>query len=134
MDSDATLLESFEGLGDPPVVAMSGELWQRLQDEKLEVSQSLLDGGLILEGQAFGPDFDVTDEVAQGMECRHRERLEKRLRQLTEAQDRLFEGHYGLCTDCGEIIGARRLAADPAIALCYACQSATDRNQKFHSL
>lgn len=134
MVNDATLLQSIEGLGDPPCVARSGEIWQLLQDERLEVSQSLLDEGLFLYGQALGSQSDVSVEVAQELEWRHRERLESRLSQLSEAQDRLLEGHYGRCTDCGDEIAARRLIADPAAAHCYPCQTATDRPKRFYSL
>ncbi|HEY8227763.1 MAG TPA: hypothetical protein VIG25_21010, partial [Pyrinomonadaceae bacterium] len=109
----------------------SGEIWQRLQDERTEVSQSLLDDGLLLHGQAFGPESDVTDEVSNNLELRYRGRLETRLRQLADAQDRLLEGYYGRCIDCGSQITARRLEADPAAALCYRRQTTTERAQKF---
>lgn len=133
MVSDAILLQSIEGLGDPPSVARSGEIWQLLQDERLEVSQGLLNEEAML-GQALGPDLEASAEVADELEWRHRQRLESRLRQLSEAQDRLLEGHYGRCTDCGEKISARRLAADPAAALCYPCRTATDRPERLYSI
>lgn len=37
-------------------------------------------------------------------------------------KDRLMDGGYGLCVDCGQRIGARRLLADPAVSLCLTCQ------------
>jgi RNA polymerase-binding transcription factor DksA len=133
MVNDAILLQSIEGLGDPPSVARSGEIWQLLQDERLDVSQRLLDDGA-MPRQTLAPELGVSAEVARELEWRHRQRLELRLRQLTEAQDRLLEGHYGRCTDCGEDITARRLAADPAAALCYSCETATDQPKRFCSL
>ena len=125
MVNNSTLVEGFEAFYHPPVVNRSGEIWQRLQDEKLEVSDSLLK-----EGRRFITPSDAAEELS----WRHRERLEKRLRQLTDAQDRLMEGRYGRCVECGELITERRLAADPAAALCYECQSATDRKRRFYSL
>ncbi|HTG93136.1 MAG TPA: TraR/DksA C4-type zinc finger protein [Pyrinomonadaceae bacterium] len=125
MVSNATLLQTFETLSDPPLVSRSGEIWQRLQDERLEVSDSLLN-----EGRRFIKSSDAAEEFS----WRHRERLERRLRQLTDAQDRLLEGRYGRCLECDELITERRLAADPAAALCYECQRATDRKQRFYSL
>ena len=125
MVNNATLLQSDETLSDPPLVSRSGEIWQRLQDEKLEVSDSLLN-----EGRRF----ITSSDAAQELSWRHRERLEMRLRQLTDAQDRLMEGRYGRCLECDELITERRLAADPAAAFCYECQSATDSKQRFHSL
>ena len=125
MVNNFTLVQSFETLGAPSVVNGSGEIWQRLQDEKLEVSDSLLN-----EGRRFITSSDAAEEL----NWRHRERLEMRLRQLTDAQDRLMEGRYGRCFECDELISERRLAADPAAALCYECQSAMDRKQRFYSL
>ena len=49
--------------------------------------------------------------------------LEERLRALNDAQDRLMDGGYGRCLECGEQINAKRLAADPALSLCLDCQT-----------
>lgn len=132
---DGTLLESVEGLGDPPVVTASLEIWQRLQDEKMEVSQSLLDEGSLIHDQVNnGPDSDASDEVPRDMEWQRRAQLEARLRAIGEAQDRLIEGLYGRCIDCSEVIDCRRLIADPATALCFFCQTMTDDKQHYCSL
>lgn len=40
---------------------------------------------------------------------------------LDRALDRLAAGTYGVCTSCGRPIGAGRLAARPAAALCISC-------------
>lgn len=37
------------------------------------------------------------------------------------ALERIAEGEWGYCTDCGEEIGAARLLADPAIPRCRDC-------------
>ncbi|RYH11203.1 TraR/DksA C4-type zinc finger protein [Tropicimonas sp. IMCC6043] len=42
-------------------------------------------------------------------------------RRLEAALARLEAGEYGYCTDCGEEIGADRLAADAALARCADC-------------
>ena len=55
--------------------------------------------------------------MAQGTARRRaaeRARIEAALR-------RIDSGDYGSCTACGEGIGADRLAADPAVALCADC-------------
>ena len=129
---DGTLLESIEGLGDPPFVTASGEIWQRLQDEKTDVSQSLLQDGFLIHDQAKPkPEADASDELTLELEWQHRAQLESRLRELVEAQDRLFEGSYGWCTSCDKPIDCRRLATDPAAALCLACQTMIDGTLRF---
>ena len=70
---DGVLLESVEGLGDPPVVARSGEIWHRLQDEKAEVAQNLLDEGALVHDQVnAGPEADFSDEIPRELEWLHR--------------------------------------------------------------
>ncbi|MGI5200634.1 TraR/DksA family transcriptional regulator [Spirillospora sp. CA-108201] len=44
-----------------------------------------------------------------------------RLDDLDRALERLAAGTYGVCASCGRPIGAGRLAARPATALCISC-------------
>lgn len=39
------------------------------------------------------------------------------------ALERIAQGRYGECTDCGQSVGVLRLLAQPAAARCIACQS-----------
>jgi RNA polymerase-binding transcription factor len=124
---DGTLLESVEGLGEPPLVTVSGEVWHRLQDEKIALAQSLLaEDALLRDGVPTRPDTNVSEEVPRELEWMRRAQLESRLRAINEAQDRLIEGMYGQCIDCAEEIDSRRLATNPAAARCFSCQSMTD--------
>lgn len=132
---DGTLLESAECLADSPVPLASGEIWQRLQEEKTEVSQNLVDeGSLIHEQMNAGPESDPSDEVPRELDWLHRGRLEYRLREISEAQDRLIDGLYGQCIDCWKAIETARLIADPAVARCLACQSMLDGRVRICSL
>lgn len=45
------------------------------------------------------------------------------LEQVLAARQRLVEGTYGICLDCGEDIDLRRLAALPSTPYCTACQA-----------
>ncbi len=48
-------------------------------------------------------------------------RAAARMQQISAALDRIETGDYGFCQNCGELIGARRIDADPAIATCIDC-------------
>jgi RNA polymerase-binding protein DksA len=52
------------------------------------------------------------------------------LRTLEAARQRIAEGRYGLCIDCGEEIGYARLRANPAAERCITCQT---RFEKTHA-
>jgi DnaK suppressor protein len=58
-----------------------------------------------------------------------RHRLADKSRQLTEALDRLREGAYGICQDCGRRIPRRRLQAVPTATLCVPCQEEREATQ-----
>jgi DnaK suppressor protein len=46
---------------------------------------------------------------------------------VTEALKRIEDNCYGVCLECEEPIGAKRLAALPWAKYCIACQDAKDR-------
>jgi len=48
-------------------------------------------------------------------------------RQVSEALERIDNGTYGICAQCGEPISAKRLAALPWVALCTGCQEGKSR-------
>ena len=49
--------------------------------------------------------------------------LQARQRLLDEALDRLIEGTYGDCIDCGRWIEDTKLDLDPAFRFCVSCES-----------
>jgi RNA polymerase-binding transcription factor DksA len=51
-----------------------------------------------------------------------REILDQEATQAREAMERMAEGTYGLCAECGRAIAPERLAARPQATLCIDCQ------------
>jgi len=49
------------------------------------------------------------------------------VRQLEAARERISDGTYGVCADCGSDIPVERLRAQPAALRCIACQ---ERHEK----
>ena len=132
---NAYFLDSSNATANSPTKTTSGQIGNRLQELKEEVTQELLDEGPLCQGE---PD-DVRDDRALNTESRdiewhHRSQLEARLREINDAQDRLFDGHYGKCVECGEQISSARLAADPAVSLCLTCQSTKETKTDFPTL
>jgi RNA polymerase-binding transcription factor DksA len=119
---DGMLLQTVEGLGEP-LVPTGCEIWEWLQSEKEEVACEILSEGPLCQNQVNGmQESEASEEYGREVEWRFRGYLEARLRELNEAQDRLMDGAYGRCKDCDAEIDRRRIAADPAAALCIACQ------------
>jgi DnaK suppressor protein len=51
---------------------------------------------------------------------------EQQLLDINQALNRLEEGSYGICLNCGEIIQPARLEIVPSAALCIKCQHKKD--------
>jgi DnaK suppressor protein len=66
------------------------------------------------------------DAAAVEVTAQHREllwlRLADRSRALLAAKDRVRDGTYGICADCGRPIPQRRLKVLPTATLCVQCQ------------
>jgi DnaK suppressor protein len=81
---------------------------------------------------------DEVDEI-QANERREigfatRELLVERVNRITAALDRLNDGEYGICVECGEKIAAARLRALPEVQTCVRCQDMLERRGRQHEL
>lgn len=132
---DGIFLQSVEALGDAQFIAGPGEIWERLQGDKEAVSRDILMRGDLSDlAVASRPEDEATKASPCEIGCRNREILENRLRAINDAQDRLIDGGYGVCLECGEQIDPRRLSVNPAASLCINCQQTSERASSFHSL
>jgi DnaK suppressor protein len=74
-----------------------------------------------LDQQSVGRLSRMDAMQVQAMaEAQERRRRCERVR-IEQALDRLAEGEYGYCAQCGEEIGLKRLEFDPAIQTCIKC-------------
>ncbi|HEU4794323.1 MAG TPA: TraR/DksA family transcriptional regulator, partial [Pyrinomonadaceae bacterium] len=109
--------------------------WNWLQSLKEEASLDLLREGPLCQSETLGLREGEESTANTGdIEWCHRAQLEARLREITDAQDRLLDGTYGKCVDCGDQISVGRLTADPAAYLCLACQKLVERQHQFCTL
>lgn len=77
------------------------------------------------------PFADEVDEI-QASERREigfatRELLVERVNKLVAALERLNDGEYGQCVECGEAIAPARLRVMPEVATCVRCQDRLER-------
>ena len=124
---EGVFLQNVEGLGQSP---FPGELWQLLQAEKESIAHEINSDGPLRHDATTFNECEPWDDADEQMQRRHRNILESRLRELNYAQDRLIDGGYGVCGNCGNEIGGKRLEADPAASLCLACQQLAEGNRR----
>jgi len=121
------------------------DIRKRLETDLREVVGRLrqLGGSAALE-ELFGPKgerlayADEVDEI-QANERREigfatRELLVERVNRITAALDRLNDGEYGTCVECGEKIAAARLRALPEVQTCVSCQDMIERRMRHQEL
>ena len=111
---------------------------ERLEQE-LRVATSRLhktDGGVALAefGGVIGDNTPFADEVDEIQENELREigfatrtLLVERVQRLRDALERLRDGDYGICVECGESIASARLRAMPEVQTCVRCQDRLER-------
>ena len=80
------------------------------------------------------PNDRATIESGRSFELRIRDRERKLLGKIEEALNRIDEGSFGICEDCGEEIGLKRLEARPVTTLCIDCKTLQETNEKAKGL
>lgn len=110
---------------------------QRLE-EKLRQQQTLLERSMLTAvEQGRQTVADVTQDVAdQAVSSYQKELLftqgttgHAQLSQIRFALERIGEGSYGECLQCGNTIGAKRLEAVPWTPYCIDCQGKIENGE-----
>ncbi len=107
-------------------------------EEKLRAQQSLLERNMlsaVKEGRQGNTD-DLQDAADLAVQSYQKELMflqgtqgHAQLGQVRQALDRLEEGTFGECQQCGERIGERRLEAVPWTPYCIACQEKIENGE-----
>ncbi len=108
----------------------------------LKTYQSMLETRLALLDSRLRQHEDITVErqaeaidegqlsAERDFAIRNLERDTAQLRDVRAALDRIADGSYGLCLNCGEEIRRARLLAVPWSAYCIGCQEAMERESE----
>ena len=107
-------------------------------EEKLRAQQALLERSMlsaVKEGRQSSTD-DLQDAADHAVQSYQKELLflqgtqgHNQLSQVRAALDRLDEGTFGECLQCGNMIGEKRLEAVPWTPHCIACQEKIENGE-----
>ena len=114
------------------------EIKQRIESELNHTMNRIrqMGGAVVLEEfpASVGDNTPLADEVDvirqnedREMSFATRSLLVGRANKLAEALQRLRDGEYGLCEECGEPIAPARLRALPEVTTCVRCQDRIER-------
>ena len=119
------------------MITRSPESLQRFE-EKLRTQKALLERSMlsaVKEGRQSSTD-DLQDAADHAVQSYQKELLflqgtqgHSQLAQVRSALDRIEEGTFGECLQCGEMIGEKRLEAVPWTPNCIACQEKIENGQ-----
>jgi RNA polymerase-binding transcription factor DksA len=118
---------------------MDGRYQERLTRELAMVTARLRgNDGARIERHAEVIEVPVTGDSMDGVraaldrdiDLATRSLLVVRTRQLARALDRVGQGRYGTCEECGGAIAPARLAALPEVTTCVRCQDALEREAR----
>jgi len=105
-----------------------------LERRAAQLKLELAEHGEIHDRTDAGPGVADTKDLASSQAIdevgvAEVERDRDELRQIEAAFQRLAQGRYGQCVDCGDTIDAARLAAQPAATRCLTCQQQREHAQ-----
>lgn len=86
---------------------------------------------LQLETEPGGDEIDtVQQETALHMEMRLQARNHVFLKKVRHSLERIEEGTFNECDDCGDEIGEARLSARPTATMCICCKEAEEKGEQ----
>lgn len=121
----ASRVRHFEEMLDRKKMALIEHINEQLHESQ---DQSQID----LATQLTDPGDRSVSELLQDMRLEHLERETEELHAVEEAEGRLHNGSYGICTDCGSPISSKRLEAQPSASRCIMCQEVHERTYASH--
>jgi DnaK suppressor protein len=109
------------------------EFFRNLLNQRLKELRS--EAGKTVENMDEDENFpDPTDratmESNRNSELRIRDRERKLIFKIREALQRLEDGEFGICAECGEEIAIERLKARPVTTFCIECKSTQEVREK----
>jgi DnaK suppressor protein len=112
------------------------EAIQKIKMRLLQQKGALLSGAESalneLPGQTIFPDLgdQATAETDRNFMLRLRGREQRLLKKIEEAIERIDNGTFGICDDCGNEIDIKRLDARPVTTMCIECKTLQEEEEK----
>jgi DnaK suppressor protein len=114
------------------------EFFKKLLNERIEVlldqANETVSGMTSHKENLPDPSDRATLESDRNFTLRIRDRERKLIGKIKEALERIEQGTYGICEDCGEEISTERLKARPVTTLCIDCKKTQETEERVKGL
>ncbi len=104
-----------------------------LLKRKFELEQKLTEMSKeqFSDGQVQDPGDQALTATMESLRMSLQDAEVEELRGITRALERIKEGEYGICSDCGNPISEKRLNSFPGTMRCLACQEKFEEKPGF---
>jgi DnaK suppressor protein len=110
---------------------MFKETLEAKRKQILENAQNTLADEMTLDADDLPDEMDLaSSEYLQSFTFRLRGREKFLLEKVEHALEKIEDGSFGLCEECGEEIAFKRLEARPETNLCIRCKEEQERAER----
>ena len=101
------------------------------KDDLLGNARKTLSGDIHLDPDDFPDEIDTaSSEMNLAFQGRLRERERGLISKINQALDKIEDGVYGECEECGEQISLKRIQARPVAELCIDCKAEQEQLER----
>ncbi len=100
------------------------------KEELVHEATRTVDGMTTEKAQFADPTDRASMETDRNFLLRIRDRERKLITKIDSALERVEDGTFGLCDECGEGIEFKRLEARPVATLCIECKTKQEEEEK----
>lgn len=105
------------------------DMLNAMLEEILQKGQATIDDMTETVEVYADPADRATAESDRAFTLRLRDRERKLIKKITQAIQRIEDGEFGVCVECGDEIGIARLKARPMTTLCINCKSKQEEDE-----
>src|SRR5207344_349479 len=107
------------------------KLLETKREEIVKKAQQTLEQDMALDADDLPDEMDLaSSEYLQAFTFRLRGREKTFLDKISKALERIEDGSFGTCEECGEQISVKRLEARPETTLCIRCKEDQERVER----
>lgn len=114
-----------------PQLARFRKLLEEKRDDIIKKAKETLEEDMTLDTNDLPDEMDLaSSEYLQSFTFRLRGREKSFLDKINKALERIDNGTFGVCEECGDEISVKRLEARPETTLCIRCKEDQERAEK----
>ena len=107
------------------------KLLETKRAEIVKKAQQTLEQDMALDADDLPDEMDLaSSEYLQAFTFRLRGREKTFLDKISKALQKIEDGTFGICEECGEEISVKRLEARPEATLCIRCKEDQEHREK----